>query len=1145
MPSVRPSRFRGHWSLLVFLACVPDAAQAQWWPDGNLVAGPASAPHSPVLLPGASATFFAAWVDGRTGYNTDVRATRWTFAAAPYPGWLADGNPVTNITCRKYSLAGAGDASGGVTYAWSDDRCSSLPRRIHVLKLTPGGTRATGWPADGVRIAPTTSNQFDPAIVTDAGGGSFVAWQDFRDGRPQAYLQRLAADGTIAAGWPSTGRAVAPSSRDQGVPQLVLDGAGGVYVAWVARNPASDDIVLQRITSAGAVASGWSSAGVTACNASGNQSELVMVADGAAGAYLAWRDPRTGNDDIRAVRITSSGAVAAGWTAGGSAITTAAGEQSRVRIARDGSQGLLLAWQDRRGATWDVYALRLTGSGAPAAGWSTGGLAIAATAQDELAPAIDGDGAGGAWLAWQVGAPGAFDLSATRVGPDGAPAAGWRAGGTTICAAPGDQQSPVLRNVGGDGILLWLDFRAGATASLQAQRLRASGPLFAHTTNLAASHRDGQTFLTWTPPSDTGWTYRVYRRGSPITGEADLTDATLLGSVGDSSATDRRLSMRTGSVASFRTDSAAAPLAPAQGLFVVTVAQGRTSWYAVTAQARGHAEDRRIVPGSNALASGVEERVALPRPVYQGTRACGPVVQHVYTLWTWNTDTPLYPAMSNRPSQPFDCGVTMGPPNGPAFVRPHARGGAFTDNCRTTGEPSEWVLAIDDYTTNQDMCTYYYGHHPDYDPASNTNPVPSSGSIVDYTHRRMLHTIDWWRRTFAFDPTRHYAFGYSLGGTYSMHLALAHPERFAAAMSVVGKVDFSFETEPDPTAMFNTGQPARESLSRLWGTTSANLPTTDGIPVYAMVNDGALAAMTADRGDAFIVNFAGRNDRVVGWMEKIAFYQSLDAHHRGGIQYWDNRDHTGAGQPSAFAPMMDLPWLYRFRTDLSWPAFSSGSLDGDPGNGWPASGDTVGTMNGYLDWDPAVTDSATSWQVTLTTRAMTTLWKSIAPPESVTVDVTPRRLQRFRPTAGVLVSWKAVRAADGAQVQSGVVAVDATNRITVPGVKVYRLGTRLVLAATSSWLETGPAVPGPLAFTHVPNPMRGRGTLALHWPVAGEARLELFDALGRRARELWRGPVDAGPWSVGIESGSLAPGLYHLRATQAGRSATRRLVFLH
>jgi hypothetical protein len=408
----------------------------------------------------------------------------------------------------------------------------------------------------------------------------------------------------------------------------------------------------------------------------------------------------------------------------------------------------------------------------------------------------------------------------------------------------------------------------------------------------------------------------------------------------------------------------------------------------------------------------------------------------------------------------------------------------------------------------------------------------------------MLHTIDWWRRTFAFDTKRHYAFGYSLGGTYSMHLALAHPERITAAMSVVGKVDFSFETEPDPSAMFNSGQPARQALSRLWGTTSTNLKNTDGIPVYAMVNDGALAAMTAEDGGAFVVNFAGRKDNVVGWMEKIAFYQSLATNRRGGIQYWDGRDHVGTGYPSAFAPMMDLTWLYRFRSDLSWPAFSNGSLDGDPGNGWPASGDTVGTMNGYLDWDPAVTDSVTSWQVTLKTRAMTTRWQSIAAPESATVDVTPRRLQHFRPTAGVRVAWKAVRVADGAQVQSGVVTVDAMNRITIPGVKTYRLGTRLTLSATTSWLDAGPAAPGRLAFTNVPNPMRGPGTFALQWPEAGEARLELFDALGRRARELWRGRVDAGPWSLGVDLGALAPGLYHLRATQAGHSATRRVVFV-
>src|ERR1043166_5230023 len=135
------------------------------------------------------------------------------------------------------------------------------------------------------------------------------------------------------------------------------------------------------------------------------------------------------------------------------------------------------------------------------------------------------------------------------------------------------------------------------------------------------------------------------------------------------------------------------------------------------------------------------------------------------------------------------------------------------------------------------------------------------------------------------------------------------------------------------------------------------------------------------------------------------------------------------------APMLSLPWLYRFKTNLSWPAFSHCSADGDPGAFTATSGDSIGTQNGYADWDPSLVDSSLRWQVVLRTRGLSTLWGTLPAPESLTVDVTPRRTQRFRPSAGVAVTWTATRLSDGAEVQTGTVSVDPQGLVTVPAVK--------------------------------------------------------------------------------------------------------------
>ena len=130
---------------------------------------------------------------------------------------------------------------------------------------------------------------------------------------------------------------------------------------------------------------------------------------------------------------------------------------------------------------------------------------------------------------------------------------------------------------------------------------------------------------------------------------------------------------------------------------------------------------------------------------------------------------------------------------------------------------------------------------------------------------------------------------------------------------------------------------------------------------------------------------------------------------RSHVDYWDNRDHSGFVYPGGMASNLDPRWLFRFRSTLSWPAFSNCSADDVPGDGTVASGDTLGTINGTMDWDPAVSDSADRWTVTLKTRTIPTLWGTRPAPESLTVDVTPRRVQRFTAAPGTSVTWTAVR----------------------------------------------------------------------------------------------------------------------------------------
>ena len=75
-----------------------------------------------------------------------------------------------------------------------------------------------------------------------------------------------------------------------------------------------------------------------------------------------------------------------------------------------------------------------------------------------------------------------------------------------------------------------------------------------------------------------------------------------------------------------------------------------------------------------------------------------------------------------------------------------------------------------------------------------------------------------------------------------------------------------------------------------------------------------------------------------------------------------------------------------------------------------------------------------------------------------------------------------------------------------------------------------------------PNPARGRVALTYTLPTAGSARLDVFDALGRRVARLEAGEQSAGTHTLAWDARGVAPGVYVVRLVAEGLVLTRRLV---
>ena len=448
----------------IYAQRVDTSGTALWDPGGVPVCAVDGKQQFPAIVPDGSGGAIIAWEDYRAGATADIYVQRVSNLGVPQ--WASDGTLLCAASGDQRYPAIASDSLGGAIVTWWDHRGASYD--IYARRVTSDGIPQ--WTKDGVALCTAAGDQVAPSIVSDGTSGAIVAWADSRGPSSDIYAQRVAGDGT--PGWTPDGVALCAAPGDQQAPRLVSDRAGGAVVAWTDYRGASADVYVQRVAAVGTRQ--WSADGVALCAASGNQLSPALVGDGAGGAIVAWEDYRAGaTSDIYACRIDGSGVPQ--WTADGVALCTATKSQVAPVLTPDGAGGAVGAWSDYRGgATADIYACRITGTGVPQ--WTSGGVLLCGAAGDQLLPGIVPVGTGGAIVAWEDHRAALADLYARRV--DGGGVGRWASNGTLLCTAVKvDQVYPaVTSDMAGGAIVVWEE-RFGDQSDIYGQRIDRNGVL--------------------------------------------------------------------------------------------------------------------------------------------------------------------------------------------------------------------------------------------------------------------------------------------------------------------------------------------------------------------------------------------------------------------------------------------------------------------------------------------------------------------------------------------------------------------------------------------------------------------------------------------------------------------------------------------
>ncbi|MEO6097119.1 MAG: hypothetical protein ABIW76_16145 [Fibrobacteria bacterium] len=595
-------------------------------------------------------------------------------------------------------------------------------------------------------------------------------------------------------------------------------------------------------------------------------------------------------------------------------------------------------------------------------------------------------------------------------------------------------------------------------------------------TNLAAYFRSGQVFLTWNEPTlaatDTVIVFRSKTAIPPITEPACVPLARLWPKSGQDV---------------FRNDGGGYVIQDggarisSQGLLVHTVYPGEEGdmYYAVAVKSASGAMVTAVTPGGNVLAAPVT----------------GQKVEPIQPVWQI--------AGSSKPAAGAGAGK-------PIHLTLHAKGSAiptriveyvaFPDSSMGWQEGVPFKFGMSLQGTNCSlipMDATYVRRTIEMDPDSRSNLIWSwwygyndkilwpdqmkSGKVVNYTERRVLWMIRWAQDYLKTDPNRTYSDGTSMGGCGGFSLGMHNPDVFAAIRIRV------------PNTFYNSLNEYRFTgyCGPLTTMTSEGMSLVDRMngPVYLKKSQGISLP--------FLVINNGRTDASMPWANVPAGYKALDANRHGFVAAWNNGSHssgnTGLPQDLKF---WDEPANFdpRFALNKSFPAFSNASSNQDPGTGTTSSGAQTGYMNRNLDWNEPV-ETAARYEVLIKQFSASVV------PAPVTMDVTLRRLQRFRFPPGSAL--KAVNINASSQtIQEKVITVDSLGLITFPGFTLTSAaGNRLVVTpgpGTRTIVPSGPAN-ADIRLTYAP----GSRGVAFRFPPGGAMkRVRIFDMAGGLTQDL-------------------------------------------
>ncbi len=234
----------------VLLAERRDADGKPLWPRGGLrVSLRASQQSNPRAVYDNVSGMIVAWRD-EVNHASELRVQRIDFQGNRL--WGLEGLKVTAPIGLSEFPQIAPLGTGEAVLAWTAS--ANQTNQIFLQKAGPERALKWGMMQLASRV-PVQYNRWNPVLLGDEEGGSWITWEDFRNQQNfQLQLNHLQGDGKSA--WSGGEIAVAPGTGDQGRAAMTHDGEEGVWVAWIDNRLATIGLYVQEIDGSGNLVQG-------------------------------------------------------------------------------------------------------------------------------------------------------------------------------------------------------------------------------------------------------------------------------------------------------------------------------------------------------------------------------------------------------------------------------------------------------------------------------------------------------------------------------------------------------------------------------------------------------------------------------------------------------------------------------------------------------------------------------------------------------------------------------------------------------------------------------------------------------------------------------------------------------------------------